>query len=418
MRTGPAIFSGILTEDGVRDLAFRGGLIVESGGSGFEIIDGSGLIAIPGIVDPHVHMRGMEQSGKETWRTGAAAAVAGGVTYVFDMPNTRPPTVDRAGLDAKRADSEGVPVRRKFFLGAARGNVRALSDILDERPEDVAGIKLYMAGSSGSEIVEDPGEAGEFFALAASHGVVIAVHAELQSMLRPVSASGPAPSPTLHGVFRPPEAAVKATARALEICGRTGARLYLCHVGTARELEMIREAKRDLTVFCEVTPHHAFLDESVLETCGSFGKVNPPLRPVRDRDAVAAALSDGTADTVGSDHAPHALEEKLRGYPAAPSGFPGLETLCGVVCSFMAEGRIGLGRVVDLTSRNAAAIFGLDGFGSLAPGTPADVTVIDPSRSWKVEADLFETKAKYSPFQGLTLTGRAVLTVVGGTIYG
>ncbi|MCK4516562.1 MAG: dihydroorotase family protein [Spirochaetaceae bacterium] len=422
MTGGSVVIAGAFSERGPLDIVIENGSIVASGpgvatNSQFVTIDAHGLLAIPGVIDPHVHMRDLRQSDKETWETGSAAALAGGVTMVFDMPNTVPPTTDRSALDAKRAASVDAPIRTAFFVGAAPGKLDSVQEILESEPEDVVGLKLYMAGSSSDEVVHDTREILDFFALAASYNLVVAVHAEDQAMVTAATRSLPDATHLDHGRCRPREAAVKATERAITAAQETGARLYLCHVSTAEELDLVRRAKETLDLFCEVTPHHAFLDESILKSVGNLGKVNPPLRTPRDRECVVRAMVDGTADTVGSDHAPHTVAEKSRSYGLSPSGFPGLETSLGVLTSLVNTGELGISRLVDLTSRNAARIFSLSGRGSLDAGSIGDVTLVDLGRRWLVRSIDFKTKARYSPFEGRTLTGRVTHTVVGGKIH-
>jgi dihydroorotase len=424
MTGGSVRIAGARSERGLIDIVIEDGVIVWSGAAGETGHDGSGvtidargLLAIPGVIDPHVHMRDLGQSHKETWATGSAAALAGGVTTVFDMPNTVPATTDEAGLDAKRAAAGKTPIRRAFYFGAAPGKLKSVEKLIMSRPEDVAGIKLFMAGSSSNEVVDDPGEMTDYFALAARFGVVVAVHAEDQELIASAGRLVANPGPADHGRCRPREAAVRAAERAIAVAARTGARLYLCHVSTEEELHLIREAKQSVTLFCEVTPHHAFLDESIMARAGSLAKVNPPLRTPRDRESVVRALADGTADTVGSDHAPHTLPEKERTYSHAPSGFPGLETSIAVLTTLLRDQVFDITRLVDLTSRNAARIFALKSRGSLDTGALGDVTLIDLNRKWVVKSSEFRSKAHYSPFDGTTLTGRVCHTIVGGEIH-
>ena len=215
-------------------------------------------------------------------------------------------------------------------------------------------------------------------------------------------------------MLRPPRAAAVAVERALRVAADTGARLYLCHVSTGEELDLIRAARGSLSVYCEATPHHLFLDESITSRLGNVAKVNPPLRSAAHRERLLEALADGKISTIGSDHAPHAIREKRSPYASAPSGFPGLETLAGVVMTLHRRGVINLAQVVDLTSRNAAAIFGLAGQGDIVAGAFGDVTLIDPEREWTVDPDAFRSKARYSPFAGMRLCGRVVRTIIAG----
>ncbi|EKD68986.1 MAG: Dihydroorotase, partial [uncultured bacterium] len=203
---------------------------------------------------------------------------------------------------------------------------------------------------------------------------------------------------------------------ALALARDTGAALYLTHVSTAEEIELIKKFRKTAKVYCEITPHHLLLDESIMKNIGNIGKINPPLRPCRDNRALYEAIYDGTADTIGSDHAPHSLEEKALPYEKAPSGFPGLETTLALLTNEVNEKRLELETVSRLTAERPAQIFGFDRRGEIREGYFADIALVDMNRNWRIDAKRFRSKAKFSPFDGLEVKGKNVLTVINGKI--
>jgi dihydroorotase len=377
-------------------------------------IDLAGLVVLPGAIDPHVHVRDLGQSYKEDWKSAGAAALAGGYTTIFDMPNTVPATETAAALEQKRTAAARSPVDRRFWLGATEYNLADLEFMLLRRHPDVAGIKVFLAGSSSNEIVHHSEQLRLIMRLAAQFDVPVAVHQELQSCLDRVETEGLDNHARHHGRYRPGECALAGTALAGEIAIETGCRLYLVHVSTAEEIELIRRLKPRGRIFAEVTPHHLFIDESILEAIGNVGKVNPPLRLAGDNASLLDAVNDGTIDTVGSDHAPHALAEKALPYDQAPSGFPGLETSLALLADAVHRKLLCFDRVREITSATPARLFGLFDRGQVAPGKRADLAIIDPLQRWTVQPECFHTKAHYSPFAGRQLTGRVTATVHRG----
>lgn len=371
-------------------------------------LDGSGLTLLPAGIDPHVHFRTPGAEYKENWISGGRAALAGGITTLLDMPNTIPPTLSAKRLIEKREivqgqlQEAGLPLRFGLYLGAD-------CDHLDEIPKSkgiACGLKIYMGSSTGNLVMEERWALDRAFELAASVGMVVAVHAEDELRLRErASLYSSSTLPETHSLVRDPEAARIAVSQAIELAAKHGTRLYIAHVSTRVELDEIKQGRRSgVAVFAEATPHHLFLDLSSYPTLGSRVQVNPPLRAPSDREALWEALIDGTIDTVGSDHAPHTLEEKRRPYGKAPSGVPGVEHLVPLLLTKVAEGDLSLERFIQLTRTRAEEIF------DLPPNE--DVILVDLEQKRPVEHLL--SRCGWSPYMGWELSGWPAYAIASG----
>ncbi len=380
--------------------------------------DLQGKIVIPGMIDLHTHIRDMEQSYKEDWVSASKAALAGGVTTVFDMPNTIPPTDSPERLALKRKAAEKSLVNYGMYAGATPHNYDNLRLMLEEGR--IAGIKVFLASSSSNEVLSDEHQLKKIFQLAKEFDKPILTHCELHSCIESREkqfTDHSFDSVLHHSTIRDRKCAYKAVKLVLKLAAEVGNSILVLHVSTREEMELIREYKQhgDFPLFCEVTPHHLFLNEKVLERAGNFGKVNPPLRLQEDADALMGAVIDGIVDTVGSDHAPHGLTEKQLNYRKAPSGFPGLETTLPLLINrHLTQQDISLERIAQLTSGNPAKIMRTTKRGELKPGWFADLTVVDPDVFWQVSPSDFHSKAKYSPYEGMVLKGKVVTTFVNG----
>jgi len=381
-----------------------------------RVIDIKNKLVIPGMIDAHVHVRDMGQSSEETWETASSAALAGGVTTIIDMPNTIPATTNLKGLNAKREVAKKAKVNYKFHLGATENNLHELNEILNNDPKDVAGIKVFLAGSSSNEVVADEDKLKEIFKLAKKYNKVVLVHTEMQDCLDKWHQIIEDKCIQNHNQLRNRECAIRGTELVLRLANEIGNKLYICHISTREEIELIRKHKNNNT-FCEVTPHHLTLDKSILNLVGNFGKVNPPLRTDEDNQVLWEAVIDGTIDVIGSDHAPHTIDEKKEDYNKAPSGFPGLETTLPILVTEFNERKIPIKRLIELTSSKPAEIFEMKSRGKIRKGYFADLSVIDTENESPIVADLFQSKAKYSPFDGMEVQGKIVMTLVNGKMY-
>ncbi len=401
------------------NILIKNGKIVNIGTNLQEVsqsIDCKEYTLIPGIIDPHVHVRDLNQSYKEDWHTASLAALAGGTTTIFDMPNTNPPTTNLQNLDLKRDAALKASVNYGFYLGATHNNEAQIREILDTNPSDVVGIKLFMAASSSNEIVEELDDLKKFFVISKQYNIPLAIHAEMHRCIEEWQQTVNQDDIHFHNQIRNRSCAIKATEIILEMAKIIGNPLYVVHTSTAEEIAMVREAKRTANVFCEIAPHHLLLNETIINKAGNFAKVNPPIRTQRDNDALLQAINDGVVDTIGTDHAPHGLSEKLKSYNQAPSGFPGLETSLPLLLNEVNERKFSLTKLIEITSTNAAKIFQLTSKGKIEIGFDADLTIIDINKEQLVDSQNFNSKAKYSPFDGFRLKGAVLMTFVNGKL--
>jgi dihydroorotase len=376
-------------------------------------IDGSGLTALPAVIDPHVHFRTPGNELKEDWTSASQAAIAGGVTTVFDMPNNHPTCVTQERIKEKRVliDQQlaqaAIPLRYKLYLGASRDHL----DQLERFDESIIAIKLFMGSSTGDLLVEDRPTQSQVFKRAAENDLMVAVHAEDERLLRERQKSYAShQDPAIHSQIRSPDIAAKAVDQAIRLAAEFGTRLYILHTSTEKEWNLIRRAKdRGLPVFAEATPHHLFLDTSAYEQLGTFALVNPPLRLPSDKKEIWKAIEDGTIDTIGSDHAPHLIEEKRLPYGQAPSGVPGVETLLPLLLTAVYEGLLSTKKFAQLTRKNAETIF------KIPPNS--DWVLVDMSNPLPVVRHRLKTRCGWSPFEGKTLRGWPVYTLVQGELF-
>jgi dihydroorotase len=366
-----------------------------------RVIDAEGLLVLPGIIDPHVHFRqpGMDS---EDWASGSRAAVAGGVTTVLDMPNTNPPTTTPALLREKHAlvTSQKPSVNYGFHFGATEENASLFRAVgassSEEAKQLVASVKVFMGSSTGSLLVQRE----ESLAGILEEARLVTVHAEDEEVIR-----AHASQPT-HETRRPKAAVISAISKLRKHAGRGG--VYVCHLTSGEEAELA------VAFMKEATPHHLFLTSSHIDRIKGYAKVNPPLRGEADRESLWRALSSGLIDTIGSDHAPHLRGAKESTAP--PSGMPGVETSLPLMLDASNRGLLGVERVVELMSRNPARIFRLKGKGVLETGADADITLVDMKAERMVRAEEMHSKCGWTPYEGFSLKGWPVMTLVGGEV--
>jgi len=373
-----------------------------------EVYDAQNNILIPGVIDPHTHIRDLGQSKKEDWLSASNAALKGGVVMAFDMPNTKPPTVDINTLNQKRKAAQKALIYHRYNIAATSSNYEKVKEILKSKPGDIAALKIFFAGSNDKEYLTDIELIKRYFELSLEYDLPVMIHTEWQHCVERHQKKYPSPTILDHNKIRHPECAVKGTEIAAKLAKEIGNKVVIAHTSLEEEIEIIRQYKPHANLFCEVTPHHLFLTEEILRKAGNYGKVNPPLRSEKDRKALWQGIHDGTVDYIGTDHAPHMLEEKNREYIHAPSGFPGLEVNLKLMLNEVSKGNISLNKVVELTSTRASEIFRLPTFGKIKEGATAALVLIDLNKSWEIRADKFKTKAKYSPYEGLKGQGDVV----------
>ncbi len=400
----------------VTDLGLAGGRIAALGGldpaAADEVFDAKGLTVLPGVIDSQVHFREPGLEHKEDLESGTRAAVLGGVTTVFEMPNTKPSTTTAEAIADKLARAEGRAwTDHAFFVGAAEENQDELAEL--ERLPGVCGVKIFMGSSTGSLLVEDDETLLQVLRKGRRR---VAVHAEDEARLRERLAlvRGGA-EVDQHPVWRDEETAIRATTRLLRLARQAGRRVHVLHITTAQEMDLLAQHKDIATV--EVTPQHLTLAApECYQRLGSFAQMNPPIRGAEHQEGLWRAVAQGIVDVVGSDHAPHSREEKAGDYPATPAGMPGVQTLLPLLLDHMSQGRLTLERLVDLTSAGAARIYNIAGKGRIAVGYDADLTLVDLKARREITEDWLASKCGWSPFAGLRVSGWPRATVIRGQV--
>jgi dihydroorotase len=423
--------------DTIADVLIENGRIakVEAALSAAQVIDASGLVVCPGFVDIHCHLRDPGFEHKETIETGTRAAARGGFTTVCCMPNTEPPIDSRATVEYVLRTAAAVGLVRVLPIGCvSQGrHGEALAELAELAEAGAVGF------SDDGNPVADSSLMRRALEYSQALGLPIIDHCEDPSLAKEgvMHEGWVATRLGLRG--QPAAAEEAAVARDIALAEFTGSHVHIAHVSTRGSVELVRAAKaRGVNVTAEVTPHHLTLTHEAVAfspACRADGqagngglsydtnaKVNPPLRTHEDMEACVEGLLDGTIDAIATDHAPHALEDKLCEFDQAAFGISGFETALGALLTLVPGGRLDLATLVaKLTAGPVAALGldrrpGLDGLGSLAPGAPADVVVLDPQREWVVEPERFASKGRNTPLAGRTLRGQVVATVYGGKV--
>ncbi|AJP73122.1 dihydroorotase [Sphingomonas hengshuiensis] len=393
------------------DVGVSGGRIVAIGtvGDAGETIDCTGLDVLPGVIDSQVHFREPGLEAKEDLESGSRAAVLGGVTAVFEMPNTKPNTDSAEAIADKLARAKDrMWCDHAFYVGATNHNAAALAEL--ERLPGTAGVKIFMGASTGDLLVSDDDNLARVLASGRRR---VAIHAEDEFRMQERLGERIAGDPASHPVWRDDESAILATRRILRLARAARRRIHVLHVTTPAELALLGQNKDIAT--CEVTPQHLTLaGEDAYPRLGSYAQMNPPIRSGAHRDGLWEWLRQGVPDVLGSDHAPHTIAEKAQDYPASPSGMPGVQTLLPLMLNHVAEGRLTLQRLIDLTSAGPQRIFGIVGKGRIVPGYDADFTIVDLKAQWTIEESWLASRCGWSPFTGMALTGKPMGTIVRG----
>ncbi|MBR2537185.1 MAG: dihydroorotase [Hyphomicrobium sp.] len=405
----------VVNHDGVgeRDVAIANGRIAAIGdlksAKAAEVLDGKGLHVLPGVIDSQVHFREPGLEHKEDLETGSRAAVAGGVTAVFEMPNTKPLTTSADTLaDKVRRARHRMFCDFAFFVGGTRDNINDIPAL--EKLEASAGIKVFMGSSTGDLLVDD---GTSLDAIIAKISRRASFHAEDEARLKSRMGIRRAGDPSSHPEWRDPEAALIATKRLVAMAEKYRKRVHVLHISTAEEMAFLKDHKHYASV--EVTPHHLTLEApDCYARLGAYAQMNPPVRDARHRAAIWSALQSGVVDVLGSDHAPHDRSEKEHAYPDTHSGMTGVQTLVPIMLDHVNAGRLSIERLVDLTSHGPQRLFGLRSKGRIAVGYDADLTIVDLKRRETIRNGWIESRCGWTPYDGAAVTGWPVGTFIRG----
>jgi len=412
------------------DLILRGGVLVNHDGTGQRdigvigetiaaigdlsqasagtVVDCAGLHILPGVIDTQVHFREPGPTHKEDLESGSRAAVLGGVTGVFEMPNTNPLTTTPEALADKVARGTGrMHCDFAFWVGGTHENAKNIPEL--ERLPGAAGIKVFMGSSTGSLLVADDAGVADILRQTRRRP---AFHSEDEYRLIERMGERVPGDPASHPVWRDALTALTCTQRLIAIARKERARIHVLHVSTGEEIEFLSQHKDIASV--EVTPHHLTLSADDYARLGTKIQMNPPVREKSHREKIWRGLDQGVVDVLGSDHAPHTLEEKAKAYPDSPSGMTGVQTLVPIMLDHVAAGRLTLARFVDLTSAGPARLFQLARKGRVAVGYDADLTVVDLKRRQTITDNWIASRCGWTPYDGKNVTGWPVGTFVRG----
>jgi dihydroorotase len=383
-----------------------------------KIIDAEGNYLIPGIIDDQVHFREPGLTHKGTIFTESRAAVAGGITSFIEQPNTVPNAVTQELLEDKyKIASEKAFTNYSFMMGGTNDN---LDELLKTNPKNVAGIKLFLGSSTGNMLVDNEEVLEKIFS---STQMLIAVHCEDEATIKANLAKfqeqyGEDIPPSAHPLIRSAEACYISSSKAIELAKKTGARLHVFHISTAKELELFSNKipLEDKKITAEVCIHHLWFSDKDYEKKGNLIKWNPAVKTEKDRDALWEALLDGRIDVIASDHAPHTLEEKKQKYDKAPSGGPLVQHAVVAMFEMYHQGKISIEKIIEKMAHNPAKLFKIEKRGFIKVGYYADLAIINTGLPWTVKKDNILYKCGWSPFEGTTFKSRITHTFVNGQL--
>jgi len=412
LKGGTAVTPGGLVE---ADIGVENGKIAAIGSladSSERIVDCKGLTILPGMIDSQVHFREPGPEHKENLESGSKAAALGGITAFFEMPNTNPLTIDEVAFNDKLTRAKGrCWTDYAFYLGGSAANYQRIAEL--ENMPGCCGVKIFMGASTGDLLSADDDTIRKILS---SGKRVVAVHAEDNDRLneRKSMVENGAPV-SMHPEWRDVEVCRLATERVLRLARETGRRVHVLHITTGQEMALLAENKDIASV--EATPQHLTLAApDCYEEIGTRAQMNPPIRDAAQRAALWKALAAGIVDIIGSDHAPHTLEEKAQPYPKSPSGMPGVQTLIPIMLDHVAAGRLSLERLVDLCAYGPARVFRIQGKGRLAVGYDADFTIVDLNRTETITDAWSASKSGWTPYDGKKVTGWPVGTIIRGNV--
>ncbi len=396
------------------DIAIRDGKIVEIGkidSEAKEIFDAKGLTVLPGCIDTQTHFREPGSTDTEDLNSGSRAAIAGGITAVFEMPNTNPPTSTKKEFQRKLDLAKNrMYCSYAFYFGATADNANELADL--KNLEGCCGIKLFAGSSTGNLLVADEKDIEIVFQ---NSSKVVAVHSEDEAILninKKLIKNGDVHS---HPIWRSEECAISSTRRIVRIAERYNKKAHILHITTKQEIDFLSQHKGNITF--EITPQHLTIyAPDCYDKLGTYAQMNPPLRDKSHYDRLWYAVKNNFNDTIGSDHAPHLKVNKDKDYPNSPSGMPGVQTLMPVMLNHINDGKLTLEQLINLVCENPVKIFGIKNKGFIKESFDADFTIVDLNKVIEIKNEKIESKCGWSPFNGYKLKGTPVATIINGEI--
>ncbi|MDA9177390.1 dihydroorotase [Candidatus Pelagibacter sp.] len=376
-----------------------------------EIIDASGLTVLPGCIDTQTHFREPGSTDTEDLHSGSRAAIAGGITSVFEMPNTNPPTSNMKEFQRKLDLAKNrMYCNYAFYFGATADNADDLASL--EGLEGCCGIKLFAGSSTGNLLVAEENDIEKVFKNASK---VVAVHSEDEEILNRNKKLIKEGDVHTHPIWRSDECAISSTRRIVRIAERYKKKAHILHVTTKQEIDFLSQHKGNITF--EITPQHLTIyAPDCYDKLGTYAQMNPPLRDKSHYDRLWYGVKNNLNDTIGSDHAPHLKVNKEKTYPNSPSGMPGVQTLMPVMLNHVNDGKLTLSQLVKLVCENPVKIFGIQNKGFIKEQYDADFTIIDMHKTIEIKNENIESKCGWSPFDGFKFKGTPVSTIIGGKI--
>ena len=376
-----------------------------------ETIDAENLTVLPGCIDTQTHSREPGSTDTEDLHSGSRAAVAGGITAVFEMPNTNPPTSNRIEFQKKLDLAKNrMYCNYAFYFGATADNANELANL--KNLEGCCGIKLFVGSSTGNLLVADEKDIEKVFENCSK---VVAVHSEDEEILNKNKKLIKNRDVHSHPVWRSEECAISSTRRIVRIAERHKKKAHILHITTKQEIDFLSQHKGNITF--EITPQHLTLyAPDCYKKLGTYAQMNPPIRDKSHYDRLWYAVKNNLNDTIGSDHAPHLKANKDKEYPNSPSGMPGVQTLMPVMLNHVNDGKLSLSQLISLVCENPVKIFGIKNKGYIKKDFDADLTIVDMKKKYKVKNQDIESKCKWSPFDGYEFKGKPVITIVNGKI--
>ena len=411
IKNGQCYINGKLED---KDIAVKEGKILKIGKvseEAREVYNAKGQIVLPGCIDTQTHFREPGSTDTEDLHSGSRAAVAGGITAVFEMPNTNPPTSNIKEFQKKLDLAKNrMYCNYAFYFGATADNVGQLAELKDLK--GCCGIKLFAGSSTGNLLVADEKDIDKVFQ---NSSKVVAVHSEDEEILnknKKLIKNGDVHS---HPVWRSEECAMSSTRRIVRIAERHNKKAHVLHITTKQEIDFLSQHKKNITF--EITPQHLTIyAPDCYDKLGTYAQMNPPIRDKSHYDRLWYAVKNNLNDTIGSDHAPHLKVNKEKEYPNSPSGMPGVQTLMPVMLNHVNNGKLSLTQLINFVCENPIKIFGIMNKGFIKEGYDADFTIVDMNKKIVIKNENIESKCGWSPFNGNEFKGTPVATIIDGKI--